>query len=336
MENNQPVQLNTDILNQISETIANLDIRPSFYERPFLWIDVEREVKLRGYFYAVAICHQTHNLKSKKKQLFGWDYLEDGFVRLMQQNPGWWEPENLSHLNNHELAGLLAPWFSDEGDRDHSTLDRLEERAYLMKNTGKFVMENYDGSFANLFDRAGEKLFNNGKGFYELLPAMEAFSDPLQKKSSFLLKLLEDAGLVSLQDPENAIPVMDYHMMRVLLRTGAVEVTDEHLRGKLFKHQPVDTDQEIRSVCATAMREIGLASQHGILKMNDFFWTLGRSCCAKTTLCHDRVCAKNPCTFEKVVNVDDHARCVFEDFCKGAQSEAYRNLWQPMVKTHFY
>ncbi|MCF8232252.1 MAG: hypothetical protein K9J27_08690 [Bacteroidales bacterium] len=330
------VELNHKQIDRITEVITSLNIRLSFYERPFLSIEVEREVKLRGYFYAVAICHQTHNLKSEQKQLFGWDYLEDGVIRMMRQNPDWWLPEQLNHLKIHEIAERLAPWFSDNNDRKHSTLDRLEERSHLMKDVGKFVWENYDGSFEALFDRAGERLCNEGKGFYEVMPAMEAFSDPLQKKTTFLVKLLEDAGILKLRDAENTIPVMDYHMMRVLLRTGAVEVKDGPLRDQLIQKQPLDSDREIRNTCAKAMREIGLQSGHGILKMNDFFWTLGRSCCTETTLCHDRVCAKKPCTFEQVVNINDHSLCVFEDICKGAVDDNYRKLWQPVVKTHFY
>ncbi|MCF8309058.1 MAG: hypothetical protein K9I68_08625 [Bacteroidales bacterium] len=336
MQNKETVTLNRDFIEQITKVIASLNIRPSFYERPFLSIDVEREVRLRGYFYAVAICHQTHNLKSEQKQLFGWDYLEEGFVRMMRQNPDWWKPKNLYRLRIHEIADRLAHWFSDKNDRSHSTLNRLEERSHLMKDVGKFVWENYDGSFEALFDRAGERLCNEGKGIYEVMPAMEAFSDPLQKKTTFLMKLLQDAGILKLRDAENIIPIMDYHMMRVLLRTGAVEVKDGQLRDQLIQKQPLDSDREIRNTCATAMQKIGLQSGHGILEMNDFFWTLGRSCCAETTLCRDRVCAKNPCTFEKVVNINDHSRCVFEDICKGAVDENYRKLWQPEVKTHFY
>jgi len=330
------VELDQPTIERLSKVIASLTIRPSFYERPFLAIEMEREVRLRAYFYAVAICHQTHNLKSERKQLYGWDYLEDGFVRMTQENPDWWRPEQLSQLKIHEIAGRLAPWFSDEADRGHSTLDRLEERSHLMKDVGKFVWENYNGSFETLFNRAGERLCFEGRGFYEVMPAMEAFSDPLQKKSSFLLKLLQDAGMLQLKDPENVIPVMDYHMMRVLLRTGAVEIIDKKLRNNLLQKEPMTSDHGIRNACAKVMREIGLQSGHGILKMNDFFWTLGRSCCAETTLCHDRFCAKNPCTFEKVINIKDHTRCVFEDFCHGATSEEYRNLWQPIVKTHYY
>ena len=325
-----------DIVKRVSEKVAELNIRSLFYQRPFLSVKTEREILLRGYFYAVAICHQTHHLKSAKKQLYGWDYLEDGFVRLMQENPDWWKPENLAALKIHEIADRLAPWFSDEGDRNHATLDRLEERSHLMKDVARFVRENFDGSFEKLFKRAGERLCYEGRGFYEVLPAMEAFSDPLQKKSSFLLKLLQDAEMLKLKDPENIIPVMDYHMMRVLLRTGAVEIKDRELREKLLQQEPLQSDHEIRSACAKAIREIGLQSGHGILKMNDFFWTLGRSCCAETTLCHDRFCAKNPCTFEQVVDIKDHTRCVFEDFCYGAASQEYRKLWQPVVKTHYY
>lgn len=328
--------INNSVVDAIARVTGELAIRDSFYQRDFLTIDVDRETKLRGFFFAVAICHQTHYLKSESKGIYGWDYLEDGFVRLMRDYPENLRPEWLAKQSLNEISHLLASTFSDSALPGHTTLDRLEERAFLMKNTSEHIQENFAGRFDRLLGSTDGNLLEDGQGVYELFPAMEAFRDPLQKKTTFLLKLLQDASLFRINDEENLLPVMDYHMMRVLLRTGAVEVGDEQLRTKLQQHYVLENDHGIRAACAQAMKEVGEKSGHGVLKMNDFYWTLGRSCCAETTLCHDKVCSKNPCTFFEVVDFDTHGKCALQNVCKGATQHGYRSLWQPVISTHFY
>lgn len=332
----KPVSINRSITEAIARITKELSVRVSFYQREFISLDVDWETKLRGYFYAVAICHQTHHLMSRLRGIYGWDYLEDGFVWLMSNAPEKLHPEWIKKQSITEISKLLAGIFSDSGIPEHTTLDRLEERAFLMKNTATYVQEEFDGRFELLLDYTGNKLLSDGKGVYEIFPAMEAFRDPLQKKTLFLLKLLQDAELFSICDKENLIPVMDYHMMRVLLRSGAVEVRDDLLKQKLRKQIRLDDDKGIREACVKAMKIIGEESGHGILKMNDFYWTLGRSCCAETTLCADKVCAKEPCTFHEVVKIENHDKCALQEVCKGSIDIDYRSLWHPVIKTHYY
>lgn len=330
------VTINEELVNEIAAITSQLSIRETFYQRDFLSIAVNRKTKLGGFFTAVAICHQTHHLKSQKKQIHGWDFLEEGFVRLMVNQPESLDPVSISCSSDDEISNWLAKTFSDSGRPEETTLDRLEERTCLLKEMSAFIVSEFDGAYKKLLAETEHKLFNDGKGVYEVFPQMEAFQDPLQKKTTFLLKLLQDAALFSIHDEENLFPVMDYHMMRVLLRTGAVEIHDVSLKNKLLNRQPLDHDHEIREACAEAMKAIGLQSGHGILKMNDFYWPLGRSCCAETTLCHHKICAKSPCTLWEVADIENHDRCILQDVCLGAEEPDYRNLWQPIVQTHFY
>lgn len=330
------VTINEELVNEIAAITSQLSIRKSFYQRDFLSIAVDRETKLRGFFAAVAICHQTHHLKSQKKRIHGWDYLEEGFVRLMREEPDSLTPKKVTQRSVKEISCWLASTFSDSGNPEDTTLDRLQERTYLLKDMSNYLVKYFGGEYQKLLAKTENRLVNGGAGVYEVFPEMEAFKDPLQKKTTFLLKLLQDADLFSIQDEKNLYPVMDYHMMRVLLRTGAVEVHDSNLKNKLLNREPLDSDYEIRAACADAMKTIGLKSGHGILKMNDFYWTMGRSCCAETTLCHYKACVKSPCTFYEVVDLESHDRCVLQDVCLGAAKPDYRKLWQPIVQTHFY
>lgn len=330
------LSIDQEIIDHISHQISNLNIKKSFYNRPFLQVGDSRENRLRAFFYVVAICHQTYQLKSEKKNLWGWDYLEDGFVRLMQENPKWMWPEVAMNMPLEELSHHLAEVFSDSGGVQDTTLDRLPERVSLFQDVASFVVEEFHGSFEELLYQTENKLNNQGKGYLEILSKMEAFKDPLQKKSLFLLKLLADAGLYEIKNAREIEPIMDYHMMRVLLRTGAVRIHDVQLQQQLIDRVPMEDESDIRAMCVKAMKQIGLKSGHGVLKMNDFFWPLGRSCCNEVKLCVDLHCEKDPCSFEQVVALKSHDRCVFADFCKGASDETYREIWQPVVKTHYY
>ncbi|MCK4808355.1 MAG: hypothetical protein KAS90_01910, partial [Candidatus Aenigmarchaeota archaeon] len=141
--------------------------------------------------------------------------------------------------------------------------------------------------------------------------------------------------MTNIKDPENFVPVIDYHMQRVLLRMGCVEITDLELKRKLWNREKLESDVAIRNACIQAIKIISNISGHNILKMNDFFWPL-RSCCEEKTLCFDKVCNKDPCTFNLVVDLPSHNTCVFEKVCKGSTNEEYRKYWQPIVSTHFY
>ena len=129
---------------------------------------------------------------------------------------------------------------------------------------------------------------------------------------------------------------MDYHIQRVLLRLGCVEILDIRLKEALIKQVPVDSDDEIRSASIEAVKQLALDSGHTTTMIHDFLWPLGRSCCKEKPLCKHGVCDKTPCTFELFVPLSSHKTCVFDGTCKGSLSEDYINLWQPIVETQYY
>jgi hypothetical protein len=334
MENR--VSLNIDLCKRIGRTIASYKLRNDFYQREFLSLAIDEETKLRMQFYAVAICHQTHTLYHSGLNLWGWDYLEYAFIEIARNKPGLIDPAVIRKLSVNELATNLRPWFSPDKTPESCTLDRLDERAELMIDASGFILDNFEGKVSNIISSSGHALFNHGKGLYESLRKMEAFSDPLQKKSTFLIKLLEESALLKIKDHEHFIPIMDYHMQRVLMRLGCVEITDKQLHQQLIERTPINSDEAIRVACVDAFRIIADISGHPVTKMNDFFWSVGRSCCNETTLCKDKVCSKNPCTLTQIIKLNIHNFCIFEEDCKGYRDDNYRNLWQPLVDTHFY
>ncbi len=330
------VEVNKQQCERIGKIIKNLKFRSSFYQEEFLTLNTDSETKMRAYIYSVAICHQTHTLVNKKKNLIGWDYLKYVFTNLMRDNSELLEPNYLASLSVNELSKKLKSLFADDGNPENCTLDRLDERSKFIIDISRVLKEKYECKLTKLIESSDDFLVNNGKGIYELLEDFESYTDPMRKKSTVFVKLLIESGLLEIRDPENIIPIMDYHMQRVLMRMGCVEILDENLKKKLINKETLKSDEEIRSASIKSMRLISKISGHPILKMNDFFYTLGRSCCKEKILCVDGECNKNPCTFNLAVDLDSHKKCVFEGVCKGSLDEEYCNLWQPIVETHYY
>jgi len=316
--------------------LRDVSLRKSFYERPFLKIAAPVEVRLRGYTYAVAVCHQTYNLKHRGLNLFGWDYIEHVFSRLMKERHEVLQPGFLARKSNPEVQSILATLFSEDQEPANTTLDRLEERSAMLIELDAFLEAGFNSSLREWVRKANGCLILRGRGFYESMSGLAAFADPRKKKITFLLKLLEEAGMIQVKDTCNFIPIMDYHMQRVLMRLGCVEINDPELYDHLANRHPQPDDVEIRNTCIKAFRLIALESGHPVTKLNDFFWSLGRSCCNEQPLCNTGHCEKTPCTFFEIVDIKEHTQCFFKEICKGYGDEKYRRLWQPVVETNFY
>jgi hypothetical protein len=330
------VQVNGQQCERIGMILKQYRISNDFLKREFLSFDADRETKLRIYLLSVAICHQTHHLHDPLKNLWGWDFMEYAFLKMLKKGNPLLNPGYLCICSDSDISTILREAFSPDGRPENSTLDRIEERTRMLQEICKFIKSNYKSRVSDLIDQARGLLINNGSGLYEVLAKIPAFSDPQKKKITFFLKLSTEAGLLNIRDDENMVPIMDYHMQRVLLRTGCVDVLDDILRQKLLHRQKVDSDEPVRSACIEAIKIIKDISGHSIFAMNDFFWPLGRSCCNETLLCQIRQCGKTPCSLAGVIALEEHHACILEDGCKGVQFESYRDLFEPEAETHFY
>ncbi len=328
------ISINTEISKKIGERVGKQTFNPSFYEREF--IQIESPLKMAMHFYAVGICHQTYILANPKINLYGWDFLEYGFVDILNHASHLLDAKSIAQLSISELIEEIKPYFAEDHQAEKCTLDRLEERARLWMDMAQGLLKYFDGKIENLFVKSDWKETQDAKSLYKKLRLFEAYSDPLQKKSGVFLKLIDDADLLDLSQLKNVIPIMDYHMQRVLLRSGCIEVEDEILKSKLQNRQVLSDDSEIRNACIQAMNIIAETSSYPVFKMNDVFYTLGRSCCNETSLCRDHVCEKSPCTLTRSLILESHETCIFQNDCKAATDDDYLKYWQPLVETHYY
>lgn len=336
--NNQFTKVTTsyDRCRLLGRRLSGIQFKARFYQRPFLSAPMNDELRLRMVFFAVVICHQTYALKNTGLNLFGWDYLEHGFLAMASVSPEILSPTEVSKMDFHTLAHQLAPFFSPDGTASTSTLDRQEERAQLMIEAARWLNLRHQGNMITFLTSTRHQLDGDPESFYHQLQEVKPFADPLRKKSTFLLKLISDASLYQVTDPENLIPVMDYHMQRVLLRTGCVRVNDPELAEKLIQRQPLPSDEEIRTASVEAMTLIAREADLNPLLMNDVFYMLGRSCCLEQPMCQSHRCDKEPCSLTLTLTLAGHSQCLFSGVCTGETNDELRRMWHPVVETHFY
>ncbi|MDD5438269.1 MAG: GrpB family protein [Patescibacteria group bacterium] len=320
----------------IADRLRPLRFRREHFKRPFLTFKSDAETKLRAFLFASAICHQTHTLIYRKKNLKGWGCLEDTYTILGEANSPLLDPEYLSKLSASELSELLKPIFTEDGSPENCTLDRLDERSAFLINISQQLKENYDGKVSNLLAESNGYLINNGSGLYELLEEIDGFADPLKKKSTVFVQLVKNANLIQIKDPESIEPVMDYHMQRLMLRTGCIEVKDEELKRALLERQKLESDSDVRLASVEAVRLMGKLAQKDFFEMDELLWSLSRSCCHEKPLCTAGHCTKTPCTFFTFIDLQGHERCIFDGICSGQNDESYRKYWQPVVETNYY
>ena len=143
--------------------LAQTRLSDSFYKREYLSLKAPAEILLRMHFFAVAICHQTHALYSEKHNLWGWDYLEHGFVSLAKEDSPLLNPEWILKTDNKLVQEKLAGVFSDENKAESSRLDRLEERVQLMREAAARLIHEAKGQLSVRLETAGGWLEGEGR-----------------------------------------------------------------------------------------------------------------------------------------------------------------------------
>lgn len=326
---------NLSLCGSIAKRLSSIRFSHTFTERRFLRLECEPEIHARALYFAVSICHQTHSLYSDSPRLYGWDYMEHIFAGIASTNPGFLNPARISAASHRILEQELSELFINNSSERKCTLDRLPERAELLRNSAELISGSYHNQVLALLQSTNNYVSGNS-GLYKRLEPATAFSDPFRKKSSFLLKLLTDANLYFYKDPECIEPIVDYHMQRVFLRSGTVEVSSAELYKNLVKKKPLVSDAVIRQATQRAMKQIAREAGLDLLTLNDIFWPLGRSCCLDNPLCVSGICSKTPCTLSVTLELTEHNHCLLSGICKGETDPVYRKLWHPEVATHYY
>jgi hypothetical protein len=169
-----------------------------------------------------------------------------------RREPGTLTAGSLLEAGEDEVATMFAA--GGETARDPA------ERARLWRDAAAYLAEHHDGSAGALIEASGGRLGGEG-GLLGRLAPIEAFSDPIRKKSFLVAKIWERRGWLEVADPESWEVCADNVLMRLALRSGLVA------EGEL---------DEVREGTREAFKRVAEESGVPPPVLDDLLWERGR------------------------------------------------------------
>jgi hypothetical protein len=269
----------------------------------------------------VSICHQAN-----------WDKLHSMVIELAAAEPAQIDPRRLANIPGSEFRRI----FGGAYDADRI---RTGERVRLLRATAEAIETDANGP---TFDwlAPGEIRLGGGSGLYNRLQQIEAFrGDPLQKKSRILVHDLLQYELISVLDPENIAPAIDYHLIRIYVRTGRVFPIRLELLDRLTDQGTprVEFHTDLRAAVEEAMTYSAAAAQIRIDQLNQIEWQIARSFCTRRNpRCDGPFLPEKPIDLELESLAERVKGCPLHCDCRGATDEELRSIVDPRSASPYY
>jgi hypothetical protein len=335
-EEHSGLRVDAEQCRQVAKRLQLLQVHPDRYLKRAT-SDVERREYANYWLYITAICQSTRTFQGiiGGRRIRGWDYLVEASLRRAKDCTA----KRMLSYTADDLRSML----SDDLDPAHSPIDRVEERVDQLHDCARRLLDIYQGEAMGIFQRAEGRLSDAG-GLLDLLAQFKAYADPMRKKSVLLVGMLHEIDVWPLRDPHNLKVAMDYHAMRVALRSGIVELTDAELSDDLCTQRPVSAErnQAVRAAVSAACDILVAESGLTVFALDKLIWHLGRSCCFYE---HDPICGpglaatcftRDTCTFVQATTYRCPNACVLDGVCRGSRDQAHRALWETNIYTPDY
>jgi hypothetical protein len=265
----------------------------------------------------VSICHQ-----------FNWDFLQSAMA-------GWLLPapearlESLQSVRPSDVAKLLQGYSKPERVRP-------QQRAQMLRATAHHLA-------AMLQDGTLQRLMGTGQlagpeGFYATMKRIPAYAeDLLEKKVRVLAHDLYRENIIRFSDPENLKPAVEYHLLRLYLRSGRVYPVNPSVTEAL--RNPGLTSRArlvklLRQRVEEAMNFTAYYSGLDMATLNYVEWQIGRSICIPDppALCLDPPHAEIPAD----VNAICGGACALADICRAHNEPTYGWFHEPQFQKAIY
>lgn len=279
-------------------------------------IGAERSKDL--YLVLAAICHQTTPLEgtalvgmSGGVFLRGWDYLKARFIEALVSDPALVSPRRLAAFSASNLVEMMAD------GRGGGQITNPEGRARLLQDLGNVMTRRGWSDAESIYkDSGGYLKRKDGSGMFSNLAHIEAFKDPLQKKSIFYLSVMKNNGLWEFKDPQNLGSPIDYHVTRGFLRLGIVQVLDRTLYERLVSKGQVRREQDlaIRGAVYAAVEYAASVLNKPGEEIHHLFWNIFRNCCNRESP-HCDGCPSDCKLPRRYRSINEKPRCMFSGFC---------------------
>ncbi len=265
--------------------------------------------------FFVTICHQIN-----------WDFLQR---RMFER---FFSPDEKEMLLAAKDA--KAPMISEMLFGYHrEERIRAKERAKYLRETALAIESEFDNDPINLVrDR---QIFGDN-GLLKQLSKIPAFNeDPLSKKSNAFAQELARERIVEFSDADSIPPAIDYHLIRLYLRTGRVVPNDQHV----FNNLKTGTTHRMRLVrllresVAEALSMTASYAKIPVHEVNYVEWQIARNRCEKDfTNCDDEWPAD--LLDSSVSNLS--GSCPLRDSCSAYANPAWKKIIEPELKKSFY
>ena len=255
--------------------------------------------------------------------------------RKVQQDSEFFTAARLADLSVTAYESVYAP----DGDPAHSLINRAEERVAILRDLAQGLLRDYEGSTLSLLAACNNRLHTSESGgLLDRVSKFEGYNDPHFKKAFVFLKALIGLNLWAVDDKENLFIPVDYHLIRMALRTGLVKVTDAALAEQLHTRTLASgaDDWEIREIIKRAYKGLEERSGVDIFVLDEIFWTIGRSCCHYARPPRCAACDFTDCSVMKSFDYHCPGSCPLASACLGARDEDYRGLFEPRLVTTYY
>lgn len=256
----------------------------------------DRRTALLAELLAAAICHSTN-----------WDRLRDSIGRAAK-DPEWFEADRLGKLSLAEFRTAFG-----DGIAADST---LAGRHRLFTETAGIVA---GGTPLCLNEMLGQPLWlAGGGGLYERLRQIPAFGrDPEEKKARILVQELCRTGLIAPGDPAAIRPAIEYHLIRLYLRTERVLPSRPEDQSRLTRPTTFRAPLigRVRRAVENAMYLTASAAELSVSHLNQLEWQVARSYCVRgNPRCGGPFEPAKPCD-DTVLALSSDGRCPFAELC---------------------
>jgi hypothetical protein len=275
-----------------------------------------REAAALFKLFFVAICHQVN-----------WDFL------LGRMKERFYSPDPkemiLRALNctASDIEMLLDGYARPERIR-------ANERAKILKETASIIKDfSLNDLTALLFPSSVE----GAGGLIEQINIFPAFSqDPVKKKSNVFAQELMRESIATFNDESRVQPAVDYHLIRLYLRTGRVVAKDAIVAEVFTSALPTRMRliTLLRKKVGEALALTAFYAKKTIFEVNYIEWQIARQRCHS-----DQPNCTGPwddLSFDSAVVAISATRCPYSHWCLANNDPDWKALKEPEVRKAFY
>src|SRR6266511_1121847 len=268
---------------------------------PFSLKDKSKEEQATALFYLVGICNRLN-----------WDFVLGQFAKEMWELTEGFSPDALESIEGSVFRKAFGTYRRGDGSLNYKArLENLRAIAHYVR--GHNSIQNVLSSHTVSGEEGAAALIRQTPVYRD---------DPLLKKCNALLHELVRRNLINVNDADEVSPAIDYHIMRLYLRTGRVVVADDDLVSRLVRRKSIRIEviTEIRTGLAYALKYTAWRARVSVSTLNDIEWAFARRACRR----------------DKVWCSEQGEKCPLDHFCSSAFLEPRSMITEPESRHGHY